>query len=162
MYPGYFQTAYVTNDLEQAMQQLGSAYGINNWYTDRNFETPILPEKTVTFRVALAYIGDTQIEIIDPVAGAFAHYKTVLTDDKSFQLKLHHMCQAFDTVEEYDAKVTELKRTGVPIPAEITREMNSSFGLACYGDFRSMCGHYLEYIWLNEAARAWMGTVPRN
>lgn len=162
MYPGYFQTAYVTNNRDQAMKQLGEAYGIKDWYTNPSFVCEILPGKTMEIRLALAFVGDTQIEIIEPVAGAVAFYRTALTADKSFQVKLHHLCIAFDTAEQYEAKVAELRREGVDLPCDITREMKGDMGLACYADYRHKCGHFLEYIWLNETALAWMGSVPRN
>lgn len=162
MYPGYFQTAYVTNNLDQAMKQLGDAYGIRDWWSTRSYEGVSSNGKTITIGIALAYVGDSQIEIIEPVAGAVGYYRTALTGSEEFQVKFHHLCIAFDTAEQYEAKVAELKLEGIDIPFEINREMNSGFGFACYGDFRHKCGHFLEYVWLKEEGYAWMSSVPRN
>jgi hypothetical protein len=162
MYPGYYQIAYVTNNRDLAMKQLGEAYGIQEWYTNPRFVCEILPEKTMEIRLALTFVGDTQIEVIEPIAGAVGFYRTVLTDDKSFQVKFHHVCVAFETAEQYEAKVAELRREGLDMPVDITREMKGPLGLACYADLRHKCGHYIEYVWLSEPARAMMDSVPRN
>ncbi|MDB5970041.1 MAG: hypothetical protein JWQ90_2491 [Hydrocarboniphaga sp.] len=162
MYPGYFQTAYVTTDIDRAQEQLGRAHGIRDWYTNRRFEYAVAPGKTATIALALAYVGDSQIEIIEPMAGECAFYRTALTDTRDFQLRFHHLCQAFDTVEQYEAKFAELKGEGVDLPVQITRDMNNGLSLACYADFRHRCGHFIEYVWFSELGRSWMSSVPRN
>lgn len=162
MYPGYFQTAYVTTDLDRAVEQLSQVHGIRHWYTNRRFEYAVTASKTATIGLALAYVGDTQIEIIEPIAGECAFYRTALTGRPDFQLRFHHLCQAFDTAEQYQARFAELEREGVNLPVQITLDMNNGLSLACYADFRHRGGHFMEYVWFSELGRSWMDAVPRN
>jgi len=162
MYPGCYQTAYVTNDCDQAMGHLGETYAIKYWYSNPNFVCEIRPTKTMTIRLALAFVGDTQIEIIEPVAGAVAFYRDALGDGPQFQVRFHHVCVAYDTAEQYETKVAKLRREGLDMPVDITREMRGPLGLACYVDLRHKCGHFIEHVWLSEIASAMMGSVPRN
>lgn len=162
LFPGYYQTAYVTNDLQHATGQVGNAYGIADWLTIDGFSFPVKPSGEVVIDLALAYIGDSQIELIQPVGGNDALYRDSLRDEGGFELVFHHLCKAFDTREQFHENLADLKRRDIPIPMDNTEHPENGIALACYGDFRASLGHYLEYVWFTEAGAEWMAQVPRH
>jgi hypothetical protein len=160
-YPGYFQTAYVTNDLQRAMAQLGKGYRIRDWHGNAEFTLRTQSGASASIKVALAYVGDTQIEIIEPAGGDDGLYRDYLAGS-GFQLVFHHLCKAFDTQEQYAENIDWLRREGVPLPVLLSAQESKGFGSVCYADFRETLGHYLEYVWFGEVGRAFMSAVPRN
>jgi hypothetical protein len=161
MYPGYYQTAYVTNDLDRAIDQLKRTYRIEHWAINRDFTYPPLPGKSLKMACALAFLGDSQFEIIQPLSGDDAFYRTPLVGS-GYQLEFHHLCICFDTAEQYHENHEHLKRLGVTLAMDMTLDMGAGLALASYADFRQTCGHYLEYVWFTQAGLDWMGSVPRN
>lgn len=157
MFPGYYQTAYVTKDVDLAMTQIGSSYRIKNWYRNPEFVMATRDGKTCSFRVALAFIGDSQIEIIEPTGGDDGIYRDYLRERGS-QLAFHHVCKAFDTEEQYMENLSWLKREGVNLPVLVANEIAH----ACYADFREKLGHYLEFVWYTNEGKAFMKAIPRN
>jgi hypothetical protein len=162
MYPGYYQNAYVTTDVDRAMEQLNRAYRIKDWAVLRDFSYAPLPGKSLKMVCALAYVGDTQFEIIQPISGDDEFYRT-LFDGPGFQLKFHHYCICFDTAEQYHEHRAYLKNLGVAMPVDVTPDdMGTGLALASYADFRDILGHYLEYVWFTQAGLDWMASIPRN
>jgi hypothetical protein len=160
-FPGYYQTAYVTNDLEQAKLRAGVTYGIREWLTTE-FSFPVKPSGDVTVGVALANVGASQIELIQPTSGATAIYRDILPDGAGFHMALHHLCKGFDTKEQFLGKLADLKRQGVQLPIDISDQPGGGIALACYADFRQTLGHYLEFVWFNDVGWEWLDTIPCN
>jgi hypothetical protein len=161
LYPGFYQTAYVTNDLKEAQKRTGAAYGITDWLmmSDLAFEVKQGP---LTIDVALANVGDSQIELIQPKGGNDAMYRDYLAGGGDFRLAFHHLCKGFETEEQFFGNLAELRRLGIPIPMNNSEPRKSDIALACYGDFRASIGHYLEYVWFTETGRKLMASVPRH
>jgi hypothetical protein len=159
VYPGYFQKAYVTNDLERAMRQAGIAYGIKDWLTTE-FTFPVKPAGTATIEVALANVGPSQIELIRPKGGVDTIYRDFFASGDDFQMVFHHLCKGFDSKQQFLAEVDKLRRKGVALPIDISDESDSAIAFACYADFRDLLGHYLEFVWYNEDGLKWLEAVP--
>ncbi len=157
----FFQTAYITTDLERALPQVGAAHGIRDWYSSSRFDFQMGKGRSGHIALALAYVGDMQIEVIQPLDGDVDFYRCMFSGDE-FQIKFHHLAKAYETREEFNAKVAELNRAGIDMPVERTEDTCNDRGVACYADFRHLTGHFLEYVWFGAAGRAWMNTVPRN
>lgn len=162
MYPGFYQTAYVTNDLALAMERVGAAYGILTWFSMSGFTFPMATGLDVSIDVALANLGDTQFELIRPAGGDDGLYRDSLSGGSAFELVFHHMCKAFETEEQFLENRDLLKRQGIAMPMDNSELPSNGIARACYGDFRGTLGHYLEYVWFTDAGRDWLREIPRN
>jgi hypothetical protein len=160
-FPGYFQTAYVTNDIGLAMQRAGESYGIADWYRSDDLVLCTSGGGTANIKVALAYVGESQIELIEPAGGDDGLYRDYLDAD-GFQLRFHHICKAFETEEQYVENLSWLRKDGVTLPMAMSVEQSRGIAMACYADFRERLGHHLEFVWFTDEGRAWMGTMPRH
>lgn len=144
---GHYQNAYVTHDLGRAMELIADRYGVTDFMT---FD-PEMPVKTADgeklqkVKVAAAWVGSLQIELIEPVSGFIDPFLAYLPADKSDAVpRFHHISLRRESLDEIRA---ESERLGLPlvceggIPDLIFR----------YLDARSTLGHYLEYVWASEA-----------
>lgn len=72
--PGFEQVAWVCRDLDVAMARFGALWGVPRWYEARDAYFEELEYRGVASRsrqhVALAYAGDTQLELIQPLDGS--------------------------------------------------------------------------------------------
>lgn len=137
---GHFQNAYVTRDLDRTVEMLKVKYGLENIM---RFE----PEMVVTtphgegpaaLRVALSWVGDRQIEIIQPVSGLVDLYRDHLPDDDS--MRLHHIGMRTHDYDGVRAAIAAQKRS-------VVLEAAMEGVKFAYVDARDTLGHYLEYVW---------------
>ena len=63
-YPGFFQVAYVTRDIDRAQAQFAGTHGIARFLEMRDIRYPTGPGREAHCHVSLAYVGATEIEII--------------------------------------------------------------------------------------------------
>ncbi|HEX4376809.1 MAG TPA: VOC family protein [Steroidobacteraceae bacterium] len=140
MHLNSMQNAYVTRDLDKAVAQLTQTHGLRNFiYFDPDIEvkTPAGVGRAQT-RVAMAWAGATQIEIIQPVAGLVDLYQPYLAADDS--MRFHHCAVRVDDWPVFCEKVA---RNGYTVAYASGLD-----GLEfMYLDARQTLGHYVEYIW---------------
>src|SRR5690348_17197200 len=89
---GFCQTAYVTNDLDQALDQFRRVYGVPEFLvmpTDMPAAYRGGPGR-LNIRVALANLRGVQIEVIQALEGCVDLYREGLADD-GFSLAHHHL-----------------------------------------------------------------------
>jgi len=149
----YFQTAYVTRDLDAAMALFRARHG------DRDYtviEGHTRPDGTpaAAQRIALTYLGDTMIELIQPSIEITTIYDHALPDDAE-SVRLHHLGYL---VDDYDHTFGELTKLGYSLPSA------GSFGDALdyiYADTRPDFGHFSEFIRLGTAGKAMFDAVSR-
>jgi hypothetical protein len=144
---GHYQTAYVTHDLERAMALISERYGISDYIT---FEPEMAlrtadGERMQKVKVATAWAGWLQLELIEPVSGFIDPFLAYLPPDKADAVpRLHHISLRRGSVAEIEA---ESEKLGLPfvceggIPDLVFR----------YLDARGTLGHYLEYVWASPA-----------
>jgi Glyoxalase/Bleomycin resistance protein/Dioxygenase superfamily len=138
----FFQMAYVTNDIEEAVKRMKALYGLKNFLW--------VPEVTVSFghgraaitEVALAYAGDTQIEIIRHLGGSEKLYQEGL-GGSGFQLAFHHEGQLVSNREIFE----KIKATWRMRDFSFALEGENKILHYCYVDTRAILGHYVEYAW---------------
>jgi hypothetical protein len=150
---GHYQNAYVTHDLGWAMDEVGRRYGLDNWIT---FEVELTVktlagERQQATKVACAWGGWLQLELIEPVSGFIDPYLPYLPKDKSDRsLRLHHVSLRRDDPAETEAEIASL---GLPFVC--------SGGIPAltytYLDARETLGHYLEYVWASPEGWAMVG-----
>lgn len=108
------QLAWVTDDVAATEALLGDQFGVGAWtrIPDVRFgaETTTLRGVPVEFtaHVSLAYAGDLQLELIEPVAGPTIHREFLDRHGPG----LHHVCFAVDDV---DAACARAEAAGVPV-----------------------------------------------
>ncbi len=137
--PGHFQNGYVTRDLERAVAMFAREYGVHDFVYDDAEVVVTTPggEGTARFRVALAWAGDRQVELIQPESGPVGLYLDALPADDS--LRFHHMGMRCDSLEPIRA---EAARRGWPIAMA-----GSVPGIDfMYIDAAAQLGHHLEYM----------------
>ncbi|MGM7666721.1 hypothetical protein [Microbacterium sp. A93] len=159
MYKNIFQQAWVTTDLDRAVEVFREEQGIGSIAVFKDFGLPVADSEPLVIDVGLCYVGDLQFEIIQPVSGPADLYRRHLPDSGDFALKYHHMCSVLDSAEEYGRVLEDYRRRGVTI------EVEGGFGDGgrfFYADTRDAVDHYQEYVLLDEATNEFMASLPRN
>lgn len=156
---GHMQNAYVTHDLDKAMEIIGNRYGIekfDRFDPDMVVNTPDGPKPMVN-RVASYWAGGLNIEIIEPVSGYIDHYLTMLPADKSDAVpRFHHISLRRDDEAAMRKEIAEL---GLPLafegPVSIKEAIPSLVFI--YLDGRASLGHYVEFTWKSPEAWKFVG-----
>ena len=136
---GFFQNGYVVADIDSTMARMERQYGPLKF---RTFEPEIEAQTPEGFglvhvKVALAWIGTMQIELIQPISGYVRHYAAILDGDD--QIRHHHIGLR---VEDWDVTLADIQGSGLPIVYE------GSFGDVrfIYVDATATLGHQIEYL----------------
>lgn len=113
--PEISQIAAVVHDLDDGMERFGAILGITQWDVFR-FEPPTLTDRTLygeeadySMKLSLGYIGDTMIELIEPMEGESIYTEHLEEHGEG----LHHIaCFTFDDPESV---VQEFEDAGMPV-----------------------------------------------
>lgn len=149
----FFQTAYVTRDLDAAMALFRARHGDVDY---KVMEGQARPDgiPAAAQRIALTYVGDVMIELIQPSLEIATIYDYALPDDAE-SMCLHHLGYL---IEDYHQTFGELTKLGYSLPSA------GSFGDLLdyiYADTRAEFGHFSEFIRLGAAGKAMFDAVPR-
>ena len=152
VFSGYFQLGYVTRDLDAAIAAYRAKFGEVGFFV--NEPGPIDGAPSPTRRLALGYIDDVMIELIEPDPAQATIYDDALPDGVG-PIRLHHLGYLID---DHAAMLGRLKDMGYAVPL-----FGSMPGVLdyIYADTRADLGHYSEFIRLDEGGRAFFGAVPR-
>jgi hypothetical protein len=134
------QYAYVTRNLDKALDSLSAKYGYENFIRfdpDIEVKTPGGTGRMQS-RVAMTWDGGTQIEIIQPVSGLVDLYLPYLPEDDS--MRFHHSAARID---DWPAFKAEFERKNCTVALASGLE-GMEF---VYLDERATLGHYVEYLW---------------
>jgi hypothetical protein len=154
----FLQLAYVTTDFDRALDEFSRSHGVRNFLEMRNMQTQLTPGRFAELHVGLAWVGDTQIEIIAPLSGADEVYRAGLPSE-GFAIHFHHIGQTVDTLEQFHRLLHDTIAEGIAIPIQSSDYF--------YADLRGKLGHYVEYISnapesLRPERLAVMESIPRN
>jgi hypothetical protein len=162
-YRDVLQLGYVTRDLERATaffeEKLGaSGFVLADHQLVGDFGGR---QREFAMRVALARVGDRQIEIIEPVSGAVEFYRDGIDYDRSV-VTLHHVGIGVPGgIEAWDQVVTDTRASGddftVIFASDDSPDFRIRFG---YVDTRPHYGHYTEYLWWSAGIEAFNGMLP--
>ena len=154
LYGKFFQLGYVTRNLDASVKVFSEKYGPTEF---RIMDMPARADGTEspTKRIALAYIDDVQIELIQPSTTVPTIYDE-LRPETDGPIAFHHICFEVDDME---GTVESLRALGYAIP--MVGEVPGHIGY-CYADSRADLGHYCEFVRLHEGGRKMMDSVPRN
>lgn len=144
---GHYQNAYVTHDLDRAMERLSDRFGLKE-YIVLDLEMTLKTnqgEKPASVKVAFIWVGGLQIELIQPRTGFVDHYLRFLPSDRSDPaLRFHHIAVRRDDLTSMRAEIAALN-----LPVAFEGEVP---GLTyVYLDATATLGHYLEYVWASPA-----------
>jgi Glyoxalase/Bleomycin resistance protein/Dioxygenase superfamily len=157
---GFFQIAYVTNDLEQAVRALGALYGIGRFQVNRGAQIET-GAGIATAHFALAFVGEQQIELIEPAGGVDSVYREPLPVT-GFAVRMHHAGRLITNAEEWDRVCSSVAAGGLATPV---RGVYCHEGVPLmhyvYADTRAVLGHYLEFMYRTVAGRDIFAQVPR-
>ena len=156
MFKNTFQIAYVTNDLRRAVEVFQSQQGVKEIAIFDDFTLEVAGGGQAVINVGLAYVGETQLEIIEPVSGQVELYRTWLPDD--FAVRHHHFCHRLDSVDELEALQAQYEQAGYQIALDASLGETRLF----YADTTQLLDHYQEYAWIDAAAEQFIATLPRN
>jgi hypothetical protein len=150
-----FQLAYAVPDIRAAVALGQNYFGIPEFQI--NLDVPIETRDGVAkCHFALAFIGETQIELIQPAGGADAVYRDALPTTGN--MRLHHVGVLIRDVASWTRQKSAIGAAGLPTP------VGGDFGGLMhylYADTRADLGHYIEYMYQTEAGAAMFDTVPR-
>ena len=140
----HYQNAYVTHDIEKAIALLESRYGIQGLFP-MDVEVDVVcpgPEKTLNMRLAFAWVGKTQIELIQPLSGCIQHYVDSLPTGKTdYRPCFNHIAMRRDDLGAMQREIESMK---LPVLFEGGDPNGLRF---TYVDARAELGHLLEYVW---------------
>lgn len=149
----HYQNAYVTHDLEWAVDHVSETFGLEDWArfeVEFPVETPE-GERLQATKVASAWGGHLQIELIEPVSGYIDPFMAFLPADKSVRsLTFHHFAQRRESLEEIEA---EIARMGLPIACK----GGIPDLIYTYIDTRPSLGHFSELVWATPAGWEMIG-----
>jgi hypothetical protein len=158
----FFQHAYVTNDMERAKAQFADRWGVRSFLqfdSSLQLQTPRGLE-SAQLRIALAFVGDLQIELIEPLGGGGAQLYRQALPPGGYRLTWHHF--AYRLPAGQDAWRSFRSRVGTAdYPLAIEGHLSGEHGEVrfVYLDTYAELGHYSEYVWATYDIDA---AVPRN
>lgn len=139
----HYQNAYVTRNVDKAVSEFEQRADIRllmETQVSVNLWTP-QGEGVGVQKLAFVWIGDTQIELIQPIDGdVLALYRDALPVDDSLQF--HHICHL---VNDWEALMARVERQPCPIVLKGGTPGVLEF---LYLDTRRWLGHYTEYVWM--------------
>lgn len=157
----YNQISYVTSHFDTAVETLRTELGMGPFLTIRDMAIQLAPGKRGVIHLGLAYHGNLEMEVIEPVEGDVDIYREKLPRDGSFNMHFHHYARRFARAEDLESVLSDLRAADIPIPLISTYEGTNGFARAFYADYRRTLGHYIEFVHFSESGAALMDTVPR-
>jgi hypothetical protein len=153
----FVQFGYVTNDIDAAIESLSASCGVTRWRRGQDMRLRIQADTHCTIRVALAYVGPTMIELIQPVDGDMSLYGTAVPGDEPGSITLHHLAYGVPSAAEWNRLVQtvgkqQLRITKVDDPDLPLHTLYVDFGF----------GHHNEYLLLDAAGSKLFESVPQN
>ncbi len=139
----HYQNAYVTRDIAKGIAFMESRFGVHDLAPidlELDVVTPQGPVK-LAMRLAVAWVGRLNVELIQPLSGCVDHYTHSLpADTEDFSPRFNHIAMRRDDLGSVRSEIESLN---LPILFE------GSFDGLCYiyVDARSELGHLLEYVW---------------
>jgi len=145
-------TAYVTNDLDRALDIFSQHYGIREY----SFIEGPMPQGG-SIRVAFAWAGGQIYEIIQASGPQTSFYNELLPDD-DFAIRFHHLGFIVPDEAGWRQLEKELKETGWPVAYST---LTGTFIDAYYIKAPEL-GHYIEYVRPFPAGLDFYARVPVN
>lgn len=156
----HWQNAYVTTDLDRAMEIWRDQFGVERFHVFDNDVPQVEASPRYLVRIALANVGGVEIELIEPFPGQAPLHEEGLPADGSFALHFHHLAmRIMGTRAEFDAHLAGLDPVLHPVA---WRGELPGFMAYAYTDERATLGHYVEHVWYHSDHYAQIAAaIPR-
>ncbi len=158
-FAGFVQIGYVTTDLTQAIKLFADQHNVQHWAELRDLTIEVQPGQNATLNIGLCWVGNVQLELIQPVSGATEVYREPLPA-QGFAVRLHHLAQLIGTEAEFERQRNELQAQGQKLA--INGAQAGGAVRYFYTDQRATLGHYIEHIYYSPEASQGMQQLPRN
>ena len=156
---GFYQSAYITNDLDRAIELYRTTYGVPEFLTlDADYEVDYRGAAgRLNLRIALVNLNGVQIELIQPRQDCIDMYSEGLPP-AAFAIRHHHLAVRVEGDEaRWDAWRSQLEQGG----RKVAMEASMGFARFLYVDDRPLVGHYTEYFWsTDEQRRRFDAAIP--
>jgi hypothetical protein len=155
----YSQTAYVTNDMEQALAVFRDQFDVPSFYVFANDAPGMVQSDGAQLKIALAIVGGVEIELIEPLGDTAPMFSAPLPNDGSFAIRFHHVAYRIEgDLSDFEAHMASID------PEKHSVIWSGSLGDVmrfAYTDERAVLGHYVEHVWMHPDLRAQMaGAIP--
>jgi len=156
---GFYQTAYVTTDLDQALEVFREVYGVPSFLvipSDLEIQYRGAPAR-MNIRLALANLNGVQIEVIEAGEGCIPLYREGLPAE-GFGLVHHHLAMRIegprDQWKEWRERIAATDR-GVVLEGDL-----GDTAQFAYLDDKRRLGHYTEYFWSADGGKGMNAAIP--
>jgi Glyoxalase/Bleomycin resistance protein/Dioxygenase superfamily len=152
-----FQTAYVTTDMDRAIDVFKDRYGAGQYRRlDAHTYTSEAGAK-MTLEIALGWVGDAMIELIRPIAQDVSIFMDWLPA-QGFGLRLHHIGFRLHSLQEWQDMQAETNARG----HRVALSMASPSSRTLYIDTAAELGHYVEYLYYSDVPNSNLSKIPQN
>lgn len=148
----HFQMAYATTDIDRACALFGERYGIKEW---RRLEGPLAAGGQI--RIELGWAGGTMYELVWAEGPGSEVFRAGLPAE-GFAVKHHHLGFYVPTAQAWADVKAEVERQGLKV-LHVTDV--PGFMQAIIVEVPEL-GHYLEYLFPEEAGVAFFEGTPSN
>jgi len=148
----FFQIAYATSDIDRACTLFGERYGIKAF---RRLEGQLPAGGHI--RIELAWAGGAMYELIS-ANGPGSELFTSLLPAEGFAIRHHHLGYFVHGAPAWEALNREFEGRGWVVRS---KSDNKGFLQACIVEAPEL-GHYLEYIFPEQAGIEFFESVPRS
>jgi hypothetical protein len=155
---GCNQLAYATTDLAEAKVLFARRYGIPSFQDMGDIDVKLEGGGSMQLRFALAFIGPTQYELIQPLGGRIDFFTRLFTKP-GFDLVLHHVNLRIPTIPEFEMVRAGIQAAGHAVPLA---GGSPSGGRFFYVDTRAELGHDLEYVYVTPERVAAYASLPHH
>ena len=155
----YSQTAYVTNDMQQALAVFRDHYDVTSFYVFANDAPGMVQSDGAQLKIALAVVGGVEIELIEPQGDTAPLFSALLPDDGSFAIRFHHVAYRVEgDLSDFEAHMASIGSEQHPV---IWSGSLGDVMRFAYTDERALLGHYVEHVWMHADLRAQIaGAIP--
>ena len=155
----YSQTAYVTNDMEQALAVFRDHYDVTSFYVFANDAPGMVQSDGAQLKMALAVVGGVEIELIEPQGDTAPMFSAPLPSDGSFAIRFHHVAYRVEgDLSDFEAHMASIDPERHPV---IWSGSLGDVMRFAYTDERALLGHYVEHVWMHADLRTQMaGAIP--
>lgn len=141
------QIAYVTNDLDRALAVWRDEFGVPAFHIFTNDMPGLESSHAYPLKIALAHVGGTEIELIEPLLGNAPLHAEPLPRDGSFAMCFHHVAMRIEgTLADFERHMASLDPVRHPV---VWTGAFADLMRYAYTDERHTLGHYVEHVWFD-------------
>jgi hypothetical protein len=151
LFANIWQIAYVTRDLDRAMELLSERFGIDSTEVPTAGATFLVGDEPAEWdvRISMGARGGQIVELIEPVGGEVDFYRQALPADGSDGLGFHHLATFVPVGDEAWSSLEDvLSASGLRVDYTVLIPDRVRAG---YVDTTALLGHYLEVCQLQAA-----------